>query len=109
MALAQRATDADAPSVDHAAWREDFAQIRAAMAAHDANLEWSVRTRHLDLAKMVKATNAKLDAADTDAKAQRVLDDFLSSFNDGHLVLTWPTAPAQRAKRVADALNDVVR
>jgi len=92
MTLAQRATDGDAPSVDHAAWREDFAQIRAAMAAHDANLEWSVRTRHLDLAKMVKATNAKLDAADTDTKGQRVLDDFLSSFDDGHLVLTWPMA-----------------
>jgi hypothetical protein len=92
LAFAQRATGADAPSVDHAAWHEDFAQIRAAMAAHDANLEWSVRTRHLDLAKLVKTTDAALDAADTDEKAQRVLEAFLSSFGDGHLVLTWPTA-----------------
>jgi hypothetical protein len=63
--------------VDHAAWREDFVQIRAAMAAHDANLEWSVRTRHLDSAKLLKTTDAAPDAADTNNKARHVLEAFL--------------------------------
>jgi hypothetical protein len=91
LVFAPVATGADVPSIDRAAWREDFAQIRAAIASHDANLEWSVRTRHLDLAQLVTTTDGALEAARTDDEARSALLTFLKAFGDGHLVLTWQT------------------
>lgn len=86
-----------AQHVDTTAWLQDFEQLKQAMAAHYANLEWAVTRRGMDLKQLAATTAARLRDAGTDADARRAIESFLGAFGDGHLEIQWPTpdgAPA---------------
>ncbi len=77
---------------DSAAWLADFAQLRAEMSAHYANLQWAVGARGLDLPALTSRTERQLAGARTAAEARAVLDGFLRAFGDGHLSISYPAA-----------------
>lgn len=83
---------AHAQQPDSTAWLADFAQLRAEMSAHYANLQWSVAARGLDLPALTSRTERQLAGARTAAEARAVLDGFLRAFGDGHLSVSWPAA-----------------
>lgn len=84
-----------------AAWLEDFAQLRRAMALQYANLDWAVERRGMDLPALVAETERKLELAGTVAEARAALTSFVRAFGDGHLRIRWPAA--QRAPAPAPA------
>jgi hypothetical protein len=77
---------------------DDFAQLRAEMSSHYANLEYAVQERHMDLPALRKDTEAKLAASCNEGDARKALQQFFDSFGDGHLVLDWPQPPAATAE-----------
>jgi peptidase S41-like protein len=68
-----------------AVWIEEFAALRAYMAAHYANLDWMVEHRGLDLPALRRATEGSLRGARTARAARRALADFVDAFSDPHL------------------------
>lgn len=96
LALAGAAPES-AAFLGRAAWKQDFAQLQAAMAEHYANFEWAVERRGVDLPKLAAETNARLDAARTDGEARAAFVSFLKAFGDGHLGIGWPSTVASSA------------
>jgi len=78
-----------------APWLEDLAQLRDAMSAGYANLEWQAN-RGLDLPAVYSLAQGRLRRAQDEFQARRALDRFLESFGDGHIEIHWP-APQGRA------------
>jgi hypothetical protein len=107
LALTGAAAPEPAGFLGTAAWKQDFAQLQAAMADHYANLEWAVERRGVDLPKLAAATNARLEAAHTNGEARAAFAAFLKAFGDGHLGIGWPSsgtssgAPPPRAEPVS--------
>lgn len=81
---------------DPAPWQEDFSQLLAAMSEHYANLEWALKGRHMNLAKLRQTTEIELSQAQSDVQARAIFDKFLDAFGDGHLQITWPEAIRQK-------------
>jgi hypothetical protein len=82
---------APAAGVDIGAWKEDFRDLKAAMADHYVNFEWAVERRGLDLPKLSAETERRIEGAQSDAEARAALRDFLRAFGDGHLGIRWPS------------------
>src|SRR5262245_18744981 len=81
---------------DSVVWIEEFAALRAHMAAHYANLDWMVQHRGLDLPALRRATEDSLRAARTPRAARKALADFIDAFADPHLRIV-DSAPASRS------------
>lgn len=91
----QNTNDARPLSFDPKPWLEDFHQALSEMSSHYANLEWAVEDRRMDLQRLRLDTEAKLRAATDENDARQILDNFISSFGDGHLEIEWPKSSAQ--------------
>jgi hypothetical protein len=81
-------------------WLEDFHQLLSEMSAHYANLDWAIRDRHMNLPMLRQETETKLSEAKSEREARRILNQFLESFGDGHLEISWskpedPPAPTK--------------
>jgi hypothetical protein len=79
-------------------WLEDLAQLRDAMTASYANLEWQAK-RGLDLPAVYGRAQVRLERARDDFEARRAIDRFLETFGDGHIEIQWPTTKAPAAGR----------
>ncbi|HEX9508035.1 MAG TPA: hypothetical protein VF947_06485, partial [Myxococcales bacterium] len=78
----------------------DFRQLIDEMSSHYANLEWAVKERHMDLARLRSETEARILGARNGEEERRIFRDFAAAFGDGHLKITWPDenqAPAASA------------
>ncbi|WP_297512739.1 S41 family peptidase [uncultured Caulobacter sp.] len=84
--LAAAALTSAAPAYDAAAWRADFARMRAELQARYANLAWMGSYESgIDTPSLVRRTEIALDAAHGDAEAREALRAFVAGFHDGHL------------------------
>jgi hypothetical protein len=105
--LTSSTTNAQRP--DSAAWLADFSQLRDEMSAHYSTLAWQVRTRRMDLVRLVSETRDSILAARDDSGARLALRRFVAAFADGHLSISWPEvrqAPsATRPKSVCERLG----
>jgi Peptidase family S41 len=81
------------PAYSSAAWLQDLEQLRDAMSAGYANLEWQAQ-RGLDLPALYARTQSRIEAAQDDYAARRAIERFLTAFGDGHLEVHWPVASA---------------
>lgn len=70
---------------DRGGWIADYRQLQNHMAAHYANLLWTVEARKLDLAALDRTTLRRLREAGTGRAARTAIADFLKAFGDGHL------------------------
>jgi hypothetical protein len=84
-------------TVDTAGWLRDFAQLKAEMSSHYANLEWAVTARRMDLRVLSEQTERSLRSAPSDAAARAALQAFVNAFGDGHLEIRFPSAPSSSA------------
>ncbi len=71
-------------------WLRDFRQLIDEMSSHYANLEWAVKERRMDLARLRSETEARILSARNAEEERRVFRDFAAAFGDGHLRITWP-------------------
>src|SRR6266849_11151701 len=71
-------------------WLTDFRQLIGEMSSHYANLEWAVKERHMDLARLRSETEARILGARNVEEERRAFRDFAAAFGDGHLKITWP-------------------
>ncbi len=71
-------------------WLRDFRQLIDEMSSHYANLEWAVKERHMDLARLRSETEARILSARSAEEERRAFRDFAAAFGDGHLKITWP-------------------
>ena len=78
------------PAFAPAPWLQDLDQLRDAMTAGYANLEWQA-VRGLDLPATYARARGRIEAAHDDYEARRSVERFLASFGDGHLEVRWPT------------------
>ena len=77
-------------------WLADLEQLRDAMSAGYANLEWQAQ-RGYDLPVAYARARGRLEAARDSYEARRAVERFLAGFGDGHLEVHWPStskAPA---------------
>src|SRR5438128_1845328 len=72
-------------------WVADLDQLRDALTARFANLEWQAE-RGLDLPAVYNQARRRLEAAQDEAGARRAIERFLQRFADGHLDVRWPVA-----------------
>jgi hypothetical protein len=72
-------------------WLADLDQLRDAMTAGYANLEWQAE-RGYDLPGALARAKGRIEAAHDDYAARRAVERFLSGFGDGHLEVRWPVA-----------------
>jgi hypothetical protein len=70
-------------------WLEDFAQLKRAMSAQYANLDWAIEARGLDLKQLSGQTEARLLQARSETEAKKIIESFLDAFGDGHLSVQW--------------------
>lgn len=89
-----------AAAFDRAAWVADFEQLKTAITERSPNLEWAAE-RGLDLPAVEARARARLDAATDDHAARSALDRFVRNFEDGHMELSWPSAPADASSAPA--------
>jgi Peptidase family S41 len=97
--LAAQPATSNARAFDPAPWQQDFAQLLSAMSAHYANLEWAIKGRHMDLVKLREQTQARLNAAHSDAEARTIFEHFLATFGDGHLGIEWQKTAAIKPRQ----------
>ncbi|MBD0319304.1 MAG: hypothetical protein ICV87_03160 [Gemmatimonadetes bacterium] len=93
---------------DTAAWFADFAQLKAELAGHYANLTWAVEERGLTLPELSRTTEDALRNAQSEAAARAAIERFLNAFGDGHLEVRWPAgeaAPVAKAQSVCERLG----
>lgn len=91
-ALAAPAHAENAPGFDRAGWLADLHEVRDAMSAGYANLEWAVAVRGMDLKATYAEAQREIEAASDDAAARAALTKFVGGFADGHLEIRWPSA-----------------
>jgi hypothetical protein len=72
-------------------WLDDLHELIAAMDSHYADLEWAIKDRHMDLPRLRQDTEQKLRDSPDNQAAQRIFEQFLDTFGDGHLSIKWPT------------------
>jgi hypothetical protein len=97
---AQEAPDLPPPATrfDPRPWLEDLDQVQETLATKYANLEWVVTHRHVDLAALLATARVDLEHASTEAEAKAAFNTLARAFDDGHVVIAWPTgSPARSA------------
>ena len=90
-------------TVDTAGWLRDFAQLKAEMSSHYANLEWAVDGRRMDLRALSDQTAQALRTAPSSAAARQAMQSFVAAFGDGHLEIRFPTIPSAAKSAAASA------
>ncbi|MBX9883423.1 MAG: hypothetical protein K2X68_00455 [Novosphingobium sp.] len=88
---------AAAPAWDASPWLADLAQIRAAIDNGYPNRDWLTGEREVSLDRWFERAADSIRASHGDADARRVLDRLITRFNDGHVVLSWPSVAAAQA------------
>jgi hypothetical protein len=92
---------AAAPAFDSKPWLDDFAQVRTALIAFYANLDWAVTDRGADLPALYNETAARIQAAQNDGEARAAFERFGRRIGDGHIAFRWKQsgspAPATNA------------
>jgi hypothetical protein len=83
-----------------APWLQDLAQLRDAMSARYANLQWQA-ARGLDLPGTYARAEGRLARARDEFQARRAIDRFLEAFGDGHVEIAWPAPAATPAAKTA--------
>jgi hypothetical protein len=97
-ALAGASAEAPATrSFDSQPWLEDLSQIRAAVAAKYANLQWQVSEREVDLNDLFARAQTRLEQATSEAEARAAIERLTRSFGDGHVGVRWPRTAAVAA------------
>ena len=81
---------AQTPAWNPQPWVEDLAQIRAAMDAKYANLDWLLTERELDLPGLFERAERAVNNAGSDAAAAAIFDRLMTRIGDGHVGLSWP-------------------
>lgn len=89
LAVALCSAAAPAFAYDPAPWIEDARQIRAALGARYANLDWQTGERGVNLDANFKALEGGLARVSSDAEARAMLDRALASLADGHVQIDW--------------------
>jgi peptidase S41-like protein len=98
-ALSARVDPPDASTAfDPALWLEDLHAL-IAMSSHYANLDFAIRERRMDLAKVRRRAEDRLHAARSDDDAKRAFRQFLSAFGDAHLGIDWTPAATETNER----------
>lgn len=94
LAAPAQAQTVPAPGWDATPWLEDLAQMRGAMLARYANLEWLMEEREFPLDRGFEQMRTLLAKAGGDAEARRLFDRMIERIADGHVDLIWPAGPA---------------
>ena len=68
-------------------WLQDYEAMKKFMAEGYANFEWARNDKKIDLVALDKKTKEELSKAASDQEARQVLEKFLKTFRDGHLIL----------------------
>lgn len=76
-------------------WLSDFSTLKEEMAAGYANLEWAAQHNHIDIAALVRDTEAKLRKTKSAKKARRIITEFLEAFDDPHLRAKHTEPPSE--------------
>jgi hypothetical protein len=82
---------------DSRPWLEDLEQVRAAVAAKYANLDWSVFERETDLPALFADTAKRVTAATSEAEARAAFERMARRMGDGHVGFHWPGAKSNNA------------
>lgn len=77
---------------DAAGWKADLAQVREAMTARYANLEWAQTVREADLGAVFAAADLRLAGYQSDRQAREMFDGLTRYLGDGHVRFDWPAA-----------------
>lgn len=93
----------DVATYDPAAWTADLERIEADMAQGYANLDWIAAKRGLDLPRLDRVTRQRLANAHSRVRAFLAVRDFVHSFRDPHLRLSWGQRPIAAARAVGVA------
>ncbi len=75
------------PAFDPSPWRADYLELRDALSAGYANLEWAIAHRGIDLHALEQRTLAAIDAARSDLDGLWALAELVAAFADPHLRL----------------------
>ena len=100
---------------DREKWLADFRQLLDEMSSHYANLEWAVNDRHMDLPDLRVETEKKIRGASDEEQEQKIFQEFLDAFGDGHLNIRWqlssaaPQTSATPHKSLCEQLGYVAR
>jgi hypothetical protein len=86
---------AAAPAWNSAPWLADLAQIQAAVDNNYPNRDWLTDEREVSLDRWFGRTADAIRASRSDVEARRELEKLIERFNDGHVVLNWPTPAAE--------------
>jgi hypothetical protein len=88
-------------------WLDDLAQMRAAIAANYANLEWAVFDRGADLDDYFDRARKRIEKAQDDGSARAAFDGLIRRLGDGHVEIEWPNLPSPpRAGAASDICAD---
>jgi hypothetical protein len=104
---------AQAPAWSPKPWLDDLAQMRKAVEAKYANIEWLRTERELDVSGLFDRAAAIIGNTTSDAQAMSVFDRVVQRFGDGHVTISWrrpsasagsnPAAPANAAPITAES------
>jgi Peptidase family S41 len=87
---------AAAPVWNPALWIADLDQLRMAIDHSYPNRDWLTGQREVSLDRWFNRAADAIRQGSNDADARRALDSLIERFNDGHVVLHWPsTASAE--------------
>ncbi len=86
-----------APAFDSKPWLEDFSQVRAALIAGYANLQWAVSDRGADLPELFNETASRIEAAQNESEARAAFESFARRIGDGHIAFRWKPRGAPKA------------
>jgi hypothetical protein len=87
---------AAAPVWNPAPWIADLDQLRMAFDHSYPNRDWLTGQREVSLDRWFNRAADAIRQGSNDADARRALDSLIERFNDGHVVLHWPsTASAE--------------
>ncbi len=104
-ALAAPSFAGDKP-FDPKPWLDDLAQMREAMAARYANLEWAVSDRGADLDDYFARARKRIENAQDDGSARAAFDGLIRRLGDGHVEIEWPAPPSPQARTAPDICAD---
>jgi hypothetical protein len=82
-----------AAGFDPAPWRADYLELRDALSAGYANLEWAIAHRGIDPYALNRRTLAAIDAARSDLDGLWALAELVAAFADPHLRLDVQAHP----------------
>ncbi|HEY0306010.1 MAG TPA: S41 family peptidase [Longimicrobiales bacterium] len=74
----------DRVNFDRSAWLADYEQLRSAVEAGYANLQWTRPSKNVDLVTLNATALQQLQGATSNSEARQALQTFISGFDDGH-------------------------